>query len=223
MNYTISAILYLSILLPVVIGCIRFVKMDPAYYPFIFCLIAGMLHEIISFFVIRSGGSNALVSNIYVLLENCLILWLFYNLSVRKQATIYLTILITSIIVWSLENFAWFNIAHRFSSYFIIFSSFITVLLSIGNVNGLIIKRNENLLKDASFLISLSFVCFFSYAIIVEIFWLYGINSNSIFEGRLQDILEVINLITNLTFALAILWIPRKQKFILPSSPPASS
>jgi hypothetical protein len=60
-------------------------------------------------------------------------------------------------------------------------------------------------------------VVFFTYAATVESFWIYGISSSGNFASRVYYIMVVINLICNLVFALAMLWIPKRQRFILQS------
>ncbi len=48
-------------------------------------------------------------------------------------------------------------------------------------------------------------------------FWLYGLRFSKEFLMNVTTILIYINLFTNLVFALAVLWMPAKHRFSLPS------
>ena len=89
--------------------------------------------------------------------------------------------------------------------------------MAINVTNSLIITEQRSLIKNPIFLLCISFIFFFTYTILVEIFWKYGLTKRSTFGFNVYIILEYVNLITNLVYALAILWMPRKQKFILRS------
>ena len=79
MTYHTTLIFSLSILIASLIGWVRFRKIDPAYYPFLYCLWIGSLNEIINYILAANHQTNALNNNIYALLESLLLLWLFKN------------------------------------------------------------------------------------------------------------------------------------------------
>src|SRR5205823_12587685 len=66
-----------SILIASVIGLVRYKKIDPAYYPFLYCLWIGGLNEIFSFFLITNHQPTAVNNNIYVLFVPVLLVLLF--------------------------------------------------------------------------------------------------------------------------------------------------
>ena len=65
------------------------------------------------------------------------------------------------------------------------------------------------------FLISIGFIIYFTYEILVEAFSLYGLNNSLEFQKNVYMILTYLNLFVNLLYALAILWIPRKRVHML--------
>lgn len=215
MGHTVVAIMSFSIVFAAIIGLVRFKKIDQSYYPFIYIIWLGLANEILSFFLIRTRFSNAVNSNIYVLLEAVLLLWFFQAQSLFKKARYLLLILVIFyILTWAGENF-WFSSIRLFSSYFIVFYSFVTVILSIHLINTLLSKTARSILKNAAFQLSIGLILFFTCKILIEIFWIYGLNSSRSFRLQVYRIMTFVNLFVNLLFAAAILWIPRRQEFTL--------
>src|SRR5947207_5477226 len=103
----------LSILIASAIGLVRYKKIDPAYYPFLYCLWIGGLNEIISFFLITNHQPTAVNNNIYVLFEPVLLVWLFKNWgSFRRTPQMFTALLILFPILWIVENFFISTITH---------------------------------------------------------------------------------------------------------------
>ncbi len=216
MNYTLIVLFSFSIFIAALIGWIRFKRISPTYYPFIFCLWIGLLNEIVSFVVTNAGYQTAVNNNIYVLIEAIIIAWQFNRWGVfQLHKKLFISILIIYAATWMLENFIIGKIT-LIQSYFRILYSFLTVLMSVGLLNNMLFRESGNLLKNPVFLICIGFIIYFTYKVLVEAFWIYGLNSGEHFRMRVYDILAYINLLTNLIYALAVLWMPQKQKFSLP-------
>lgn len=215
MNYTLVVIFSFSIAIPAIIGCIRFRKIDTAYYPFIFLICLGLLNETISFLITRSGYSNAINANIYSLVEGLLITRLFYNLNLlNKPKKVFYFISGFLIILWIVDKFFITSI-REFSSYFSFFASLAYVLMAISMINRLLLVEKKRIIRNGLFLICIGIIVFFTYALLLEIFWYYGLNSSRHFRLKVYRIMTYINLLTNLIYALAILWIPRKREYTL--------
>lgn len=217
MNYSIRLIFSFSIAIAVLISWIRFKKINPTYYPFIFCLWLGLLNEILSYIFSILTHSNALNNNIYVLLESLLITWQFHSWKLfARHNTLFIVILCLLLGTWFVDNFIISKISH-FSSYFRMVYSFIIVLMSISVLNMLLATERKSIITNPVFLICVSFIIFYTYKILVEAFWVYGLNSSKEFRLNVYGILLFINVFTNLVYALAVLWMPTKQRFTLPS------
>ncbi len=216
MTFELNAILSNSIWIGVVICWVRFKKISPAYYPFVFLLTIGAINEIASIIMVKLTNSNAINYNLYSLVEFFLITWQFWRWNqFSKNKALYQLILAVGLTFWITENFVVKNI-HSFNSYFVIGASFFIVLMSIHRINQLL-YTTDSLLKNASFIICLCFVFYFTYAVLVEAFWAYGFTESASFVTRIYTILIYTNFIVNLVYAFAALWIPTKPKFILPS------
>lgn len=215
MSFILSTIFSFSIGIAALIGGVRFSKIAPAYYPFLFLVWASFANEIVSFAVIRSGNSNAVNTNLFLLLQAILILLQFWNWDLfKRQKVLFTLILCGLLLLWIWESF-WYSSLFRFNSYFLIARSFLFIILCIRMINQLIASERSSLLKNACFLICFTMLTFFSVSVLVETFWLYGLNKSSLFRIRVYTILAYINLFCNLTYALAMLWIPMRLRYIL--------
>ena len=216
MSHPVVFIFSLSILIASVIGWVRFKKIDPAYYPFLYCLWIGTLNEIVSYILVANHQTTALNNNIYVLFEPILLVWLFKNWgSFRRAPQMFTALLILFPILWIVENFFISTITH-FTFYYRIFYSFIIVLLSIQIINRLIMTERKNILKNSTFLLCVGFVIYYTFSVLVQTFWLYGLNVSREFTLKVVFILLTINLFSNLIYALAVLWMPTRHRFSLP-------
>jgi hypothetical protein len=215
MNVTISEIFALSILIAALIALVRFKDMDSMYFPFILLVWIASVNEILSVVLLNLKFQTLINNNIYVLCESLTILWFF-----KKTGTVltgkraFLLLGLSFIIFWISENFIMGRIT-QISSYFRIYYSFVVVILSITTVNHLIVTASKTLLKMPVFLISIGFIIYFTYKILVEAFWVYGLNNSMKFQQNVYAILMYLNLFVNILYALAILWIPRKREYIL--------
>ncbi len=217
MSHTLIVIFSSSIVIAAVLGWIRFKRIDPTFFPFIYCLWLGTLNEAISFFITLQGESTAINNNLYVLCESLLLIWLFYNWKSYPDKFFMLFFILTLSFAWIIENFLIFSI-RNVSSYFRILYSFLIVCLSVLTISKLIARHRNNLIRNASFLICTGLIIYYTYKILVETFWLYGLNASRDFRMRVYFLLFCINLITNLIFAFAVLCMPRKQPFTMRSS-----
>jgi hypothetical protein len=215
MSYSLIDLFSFSIAIAAIIGLVRFKQLDRVYFPFILLLWLGLLKESIDSIMIQQGFSNAVSSNLYSLAESLLLLWFFKRWgSFSRRPWVFPALAGIFIVAWILEKLVFTGIT-RFSSYFIILYSFTIVLLSIGRVNRLILSEKKMLINQPQFLIFIGFIIFYTYSLLVEIFWIYGLNGSAEFRVQIYRILAWINLFVNLIFALSLLWIPRKREYTL--------
>jgi len=214
MNYFLFKIaLNYTVLIPAVIGMIRFKKMLPDFYPFVFLIWLGWLNETLNIAMIYTYQSNTINSNLYVILEYGLILLQFYKwngTSVNK----YRVFAILGLAVWFTDNAIIHSITEN-NSLFRVFLSFVVVFLSIDQINKILVFEKGMLLKNAVFIICIGFLFYFGCKAFVESFNILRFGLSNLFLGNLWTILYFVNAFTNALFALAMLWIPGKQKFIL--------
>lgn len=216
--YSVVLICSYTVAIAATIGLIRFQKILRAYRPFVLITVAALLNEIISTLLIMSNQSNAVSTNILNLIEGCL--WLFQIRiwgGFKRRKWLFPTLLASLVIIWTVENIV-FQKIFVFSSIFAIASGAAFVLLAIDQVNQLIVEEKGNLLLNSRFLICVGIIIFYTYRIMVESFYLMDLPQSTHFLENVFAILIFVNVFVNLLFALAILWIPTKQKFSLPFS-----
>jgi hypothetical protein len=213
MSYTWFWTLSCSIFLAAVTGWARFRRIAPAFYPFILFIWIGVLNEIISIVLLRFGYSDRINNNIYVLLESVLLISQLVKWNgLGRYRSIAPVIFALVCIAWLFENVFIFRI-HHVSSYFRLLYSFLIVLLAIRVTTNLILTETSFILKNPVILICLGLIIYFTFKVLVEVFWLYGLSGSSRFRVNIYSIMIWINFATNLIYALAVLWIPPKQRF----------
>ena len=215
-------ILNLSILIAGVISIIKFGVIPHTYYPFIFCIWIACLNEILSSILLETGHHSTVNNNIYVLAEALFFSFFFKNQGIFEKFQKSFVIMISGLLIlWVWENFFHGKITY-ISSWFRIVYSFLIVLMSITTVNSLIILDinrpieidSRHIFKNPVLLICIGSVAYFTFKILIEIFWLYGLNSGKDFRNKVYNILLYINLAVNLIYALAVLWVHPKQQSI---------
>jgi hypothetical protein len=202
-----------SIIIAAVIGAFRIKAISSNYYPFILLIWLGLLNESISLALISNGYSNTTNSNMYVLLDFLLILWQFYKWNGSGPLRYYIVAL-AGLAVWVIDNF-FMNSIYQNNSLFRVFYSFMVLFFSIDKINSIIIFENLRIRKNATFLICAGFIFYYTLKACVESFNMFHLGLTGILLRKLWFILYIVNFITNLLFALAILWIPTRQRFIL--------
>ena len=218
MNFYLILVLSLTICIPAVIGLIRFNKINEAYYPFIIYIWVGAVNEIIGTIFIYTQHSNIVSLNIYLLIESLLLLWQFVRWRLFDGRSYFVLLIATALLfIWVTENFSYFKIT-RYDSYFTIFYSALFTFMSISSINKLIVTERKMLVKNPHFIICSAFILYFTMVILSEIFWIYGISQNETFVSNVYSISVIINFISIIFYTLAILWMPIKHRFTLPSS-----
>ncbi|MDE3184449.1 MAG: hypothetical protein KGM16_13610 [Bacteroidota bacterium] len=214
MSHTLFTIFFNhSIIIAAAISFFRFKSVSGDYYPFIFLIWLGLLNESISLALLYNGSTNAVNSNIFVLLEYLLILFQFYKWNESNVSKYYLLAFL-GLLVWTSDNF-FLNSIRQNNSVFRVFYSFVILFFSIDKVNKIIILENLRLTRNAMFLMCITFIFYYGFKACVESFNMIHLGLSVTFLRKLWFILYFVNFISNLLFALAVLWIPTRQKFIL--------
>ncbi len=215
MNIEMALAFSLSIWIAALLSLARFHSIRKEYLPFVLLVWLAALTEIITLILLNKGLPNIISSNVYNLLEALLLLIFFNKLGVfESRKVVYYVLLATFAVTWVLDNFVFHPFGTAFNSYFIIVYSAPVVILGIHTINGLLIKEKK-ILRNAAFFICLALIIYFTYNIIIETFYLYGLQLSGKVTAKIYDIHSWINLLCNLIDALAILWMRKKQAYTL--------
>src|SRR5207253_1254095 len=154
------------------------------------------------------GHYNTINSNVYRLIESILILWQFSNWRLLKNRNTKIVAGTALVWFWLIENFIIFNPDH-FNSYFLIAYSSMVSIMSIGMLNHLIISERKSLLKNPIFLICAAYIFYYTFSVLSEAFWLYGIDQSKNLSAHVHAIASITNFISILLYSAAIIWMPR--------------
>lgn len=215
MNFYVSIALNHLITVPAIVSWVRYKNINPAFYPFLIWVWAGFLNETISIFLMFNGYYNIVNFNIFLLAQSLLFLWLFKRWNLFNQKKIYFFLLTAFIVAWLRETIFFSKLTQAFNSYFLIFHSFIIVLMSISIINMLLMKERASLSRNPVFIICSALVLFFTLQVLTEAFWAYGVKLSPSFQNGLTLIVVFTNLFCNFIYTLAIVWMPKKQPFTL--------
>lgn len=212
----------LSVLVAGILAVIRFRKIDRIFLPFILCIWAACLNEGLGYFLFMNGYHTSVNNNIYVLTEALLFILFFKNMNLFGEfGWLFVLFFAMVICTWVWENLIMGKIT-GVSSWFRIAYSFLIVLMSITLINRLLITDiyksyrapARSVWLNPILLICIGAIIFFTFKLLVEIFWLYGLNGTAGFRIQLYRIMVYVNLAVNLIYALAILCMPQKQPYI---------
>ncbi len=205
-----------SIVIPAIVGLIRFKKISPSFRPFLWAVWISAFNEVLSKSLRSVNEPTAINNNIYVLIDGLLLLMFFRNFIYRNSRRIFTLLVILVLSAWVVDNLVFWKITFV-SSYYRIIYSLVIVLSAITLINYLLTNSRSQIIREPLFLISTGLIIFYTIKILVEAFWLYGVSLSPQFQGNIYYIMVYVNILKNLLFTLAILWMPRKQIFTMPS------
>ena len=204
MDIVFNFLLSQSILIPLAIMLVRFKKIPTGWMPFLVLLILGVLAEIASFIMIHYYKmGNAPVIKTYSLAECCLIYYLFYLWKNERDAKTVFTVLASiSVLAWIIEEIVFGGI-NTFSPYFRVGYAFVIVLLSINQINSMMIKQDGLLIKNPRFILCIGFIIIFIYQIVYEASFYIG-SDTSVLANKIIIGYGYINFGVNLLNAYAV-------------------
>jgi hypothetical protein len=201
------------VLFPFISGLVRLNKISRQYRPFIILLTIAVMTEIASRILIEYSQNNTAIINIYSLIEGLLIISQFYYWRYHSRTRIWYPYFgLLCILIWITENLVIGSI-DILGPVFRISSAFVLVVLTINELNYLIINENRNLLKNARFLICTGFLIYFLYQILLEgAFYISAKQKNSTAD-QIIKLSVYINVLANIIYGIAIWYIPKRTNF----------
>lgn len=214
MNYYFFFVLSCSIFVAAIIGTIKIRRVFPYYFPFFLCCCLACLNEIVSYLTGKWYHNDSVTNNIYVLAETLLITWQFYKWdNFGKQQWVFWLLLLGTLSVWCWEYHDGKSI-QAIGLYFRLYAAFIIVMMSVKLNSQLIVHHRKPLISHPVFLICCGFILFFTFEILIETCWIYGMDIYPEFQSNIFHIMAWLNLFVNILYAIAFLCIPTKPRFI---------
>jgi hypothetical protein len=202
-------------LLPLIVGLVRYRRLGKKYRPFLLMLVFAVLNELVSYIVLKMTHSNSVPNNIYGLLEWILIAWQFHVWGLlRNNKRVFYLLVVSVSLIWVVVDLVLGGITD-WPPYFAVCDAFVIVLMSVGKINFMITHDDRNLGGNPIFLICIGFIIHFIYEIIRE--WAYQMSLQGATETTTAIIVgfSYVDVLVNSIFTVALLRIPRPQKFTL--------
>lgn len=213
MIYWILRAINYTAVISVIFSIVRWKSIEKNYVPVVLFMWIALLDEVVSDISIYFFRTNAPNTNVYLLLSTLVIV---YQLKVwgairLKRGFAYLCVL-TFVLLWGYENFIYSSV-WNFNSYTAILFYLLIVILSVRTLGQNIASNEKYQINRVVFLICMAFIIKYTSSIIIELFWIYGLTSSSIFLRSVYRLTTYVNLLVNIFYAIAVLWIPKKREY----------
>jgi hypothetical protein len=150
-----------------------------------------------------------------LIVEALLILWFFRNLYLFKNDRPYFLSGAAFLVLWLLETILSSKLFNAYNSVCGILFSFVIVLMSISIMNEQLIKERASLTKNSVFIICVALVLYNTLTVFSETFYAYGLKLSLTFQKDVLFITSMENILSNVLYAFAIYFMPKKQSFTL--------
>ena len=118
-------------------------------------------------------------------------------------------------VCWLAESIFLSKLTRDYNSYFRIFYSFLIVLMSISTINSLLMRERKPLIRNPIFIICCTFALYNTITVVAEAFFASHLQLGDSFRINMDHMILYAGFLFNTIYAIAILWMPKKQAFIL--------
>ncbi len=203
-----TIIVGLSILIPILFWLYRIRDIENIYHVFAFCLVTGLINEIMHI-LFRANYISMLMTSIYNFFESQCILyvflsWINLNKNFKKLLHLLFFIITSTEFVYILNtgkhNFFWIYV----------FPVIILIILGF----KILISENHRIANSEK-LIIIPIIVFYIYYTMLDILMslLYNKQTQPLFTN-LYYVINIINLLSYISYSLAFLWAPKKEKYL---------
>ena len=208
-----------SVLLPVVAGFSRYRTMPRQYRLFLLFCLAGFVNDSTVYLIKLIYGEYEYANvnnNVYSLVCYLLLVNMYKSWGAwQKRLTSFYLLLAIGIIWWVVEV-VMMQRGTLATPAVVMFYYLVYIYLSVDAINGVLVEEKRNLFKNLKFIISTGLLSAFSIFSMLEVYYLLELNFSNDMWWFLLRIILVLNTLLNITFGIALLCIPMRQKFTLP-------
>ena len=203
-----TIIVGLSILIPILFWLYRIRDIENIYHVFAFCLVTGLINEIMHI-LFRANYISMLMTSIYNFFESQCILYVFLSwINLNKNFKKLLHLLF--FIITSIEFVYILNTGKHNFFWIYVFPVIILIILGF----KILISENHRIANSEK-LIIIPIIVFYIYYTILDILMslLYNKQTQPLFTN-LYYVINIINLLSYISYSLAFLWAPKKEKYL---------
>lgn len=214
MNINIDYLELIILLIALLIGLLKFSKLDLSNKTFVLYITFCVFINFTSLIAIKLFQNNILIVNACILLDFFILNFLFktWNLY-SKNPKLYLVVntLITAFFITeSILNHDLFVL----NSYSRGFRSFVLVILSIQQINNSLFKETGIILLKPQFLVCIGLIITHTFTCFISLFLSLKIEASQDFYYSLYYINISTSILSNLLFTFAIFRMPEQKKFL---------
>ncbi len=203
------------IVIPALIAFVRFKIMDKAFRPLAYNLWIGVITEITATLFRKIYHNNLYVYNIFNLLDFVTFYWLFNNWGAFDKYHNWVKKIMFPMfsIIWVLDNIVLHGLGENNIIFVTTYSLFLA-LIGIGQLGTLYTRNNRQLFTNPFFCITVAVIFYYLFSMFISLF------NSPIFNPGKQLwkwntlIYVIINIFTNIMFAISLLWTKKKVKYI---------
>ena len=178
-----------------------------------------LLVEIIAHIFLENGLAHVMntMFNVYTMFEFSLVAWMFHAWGLFNGSRIFfITMMVVFFLAWLADTVIFRSITSGSNYYFRALYSFSLVLFAVSTFNKMVVNHRGKIFENAQFWICLGIIIFFTFFLLDNATKISLVNFtvSRKFRANLQEIIVFINVLVNLLYAVAVLWIPRKKNFM---------
>lgn len=207
-------IITLSIIFPLIIGLIRIKVIHQSYYWFLGYLTAGFITELSALFIYDIKIIN-IIQDTFSLISVCLLLQLFHNWGfIKRNRNKFLRLLFLLIFIQLLDYILQANEQIKIPWGYMI-NMLILIVVSLLLLNDEFSFTKDPYFKNSRVLILAPLIIYYLYFIVLNLLmaFLFSRSTQKLFS-ELYYIINYINLFRYLSFSLALIWAPKREKYL---------
>ncbi len=201
-------------LLPIISLLYLFNKLDKAFRIYLLVLIIGSSNDLLGYIRIILGFkfNYMLINDFHEIINYGMILYFFYFLNHKKYLNRYLIIFLIGLLI---QNIDWFyitkfkyNTIYADLFYYSVFS-----FLSFDRINYQIINtKKTNHTVDWLLVFCITICIYYSYSVYTLALYCLNIPLNIKIEPSLYYVLNIVNLLANITLAIVVINLFKKKR-----------
>ncbi len=201
-------------LLPIISLLYLFNKLDKAFRIYLLVLIIGTSNDLLGYvrFILGFKFNYMLINDFHEIINYGMILYFFYFLNHKKYLNRYLIIFLIGLLI---QNIDWFyitkfkyNTIYADLFYYSVFS-----FLSFDRINYQIINtKKTNHTVDWLLVFCITICIYYSYSVYTLALYCLNIPLNIKIEPSLYYVLNIVNLLANITLAIVVINLFKKKR-----------
>ena len=208
-------ILAMTCVAPAAAGVAIYKKIDRIFKPAVYILVLSVIAELLikwSLLYNKPLVSGNLITNIFLLLNTSLYIYLFYSLQVLRGKFTALFIFLVFLIAF-LFNAYYAGSVNKFYFYASLICSIIILFMAVEGITIQTFRSKEKWSSDFIFLFCIITVIYNANAVFFFSITLIGMAEGELYR-KILDIYKFINAACNLLYVWPILCIPRNRSYI---------